>query len=244
MGMPVRRVRALSGDCVYASRADLDAWLAARSLLVGSHGDGDGDAGEPEGASRRPRPWPGSKLQRWGVVLLGCAIACSSTWCAMRKGAPARWTAEGGVLTVMDQNGRRLWTRLLPLPLNASAILSANSFLGPAGKRVAFSDIDGDGGVEVLVTVPTGDAEAGLFCFESGGALRFRHSVSAVAQYGSGSYGPPWSTTAVLPSRRSGVLWAVSSNTFFPSVVQKLTARGEVLAEYSAPRPRERVARD
>ncbi len=106
-------------------------------------------------------------------------------------------------------------------------------FAGAGGAHVAFSDLDRDGKIEVLVLAGA-SGETALYCLESDGSLRFRHSAATAVRYGSESFGPPWETVAAFPAASGTGLWVVSRNTFFPSVVQRLTAQGRDAGGYWA----------
>src|SRR3984893_12029916 len=63
--MPVHRHLHDRISSVYASRADLDAWMRSRNLRIGQ--EDEGNAASPGTPGQAPRPAP--LLRSWGVVL-------------------------------------------------------------------------------------------------------------------------------------------------------------------------------
>lgn len=249
LGLPVRRAQTPTGDAVYASRAELDAWLTSRAPAAmednppgfARHNKPSAPTATPPttsgpSAPASPAPAPEApprptRSLRLPLLILALVAVCAAWWFLGRpKGSPARYAIEDGALVVKDAAGRPLWRHYFPFPVDAEHLRPAY-VRGTGIESVAFRDIDGDGRVEVLAT-PRNGQQRELYCLESDGSVRFRHSLAARMQYGADAYGPPWQTAAVLPGARAGVVWAVSFNTFFPSVVEKLTAQGEVQGAY------------
>jgi hypothetical protein len=255
LDLPIRRVRALAGDLVYADPDEIAAWLVARSSAASSATEAESPSGvlaaaQPEVPSSVPRggdtrgsgrdnarmrdPAPRWRSWRpaWMAAALCAVVATARTYERLHdpKGPPARWEVVHGALRVSDAAGRSLWSYGSDFP----DVMKAPStfFSGPGTDPVEFYDLDGDGRTEVLA-LPRGALPADLYCFESDGRLRFRHSVRATVRYGHSTYGPPWVSYAALVDRRdAGSLWVASLNTFFPSVVQKLSPRGQIAGEY------------
>src|SRR6202166_4251094 len=81
-GMPVHRHQHDRMGSVYASRADLDAWMRSRNLRVGQ--ENGNNALSPDPLAQRPRSAISTFLTRWTFVLplaaVGCALAIGANF--------------------------------------------------------------------------------------------------------------------------------------------------------------------
>jgi hypothetical protein len=149
---------------------------------------------------------------------------------------PASWKVEGGLLRVFDSGGSPLWNHDFGVPLlDGSYAVGGSGF--PREKSAFIADLDGEGKQEVGLIIR---AEPGPYApfqvLNHDGTLRFTIRPDDSAQFGDSSYAPPWHPSHLLvadePDGTKSVWVAYSHNLWFPSLLQKLGPRGEVLAEY------------
>jgi Tol biopolymer transport system component len=136
-GMPVHRHLHDSMGSVYASRADLDAWMRSRNLRVGQQNGNN--ALSPDPLAQRPRSAISTFLTRWTFVLplaaVGCALAIgASLWFQRTEHFWRNSIADARFQTVTDFGG-----------MEQAAAVSRD------GHFVAFLS-DRDGPMDVWVT--------------------------------------------------------------------------------------------
>jgi hypothetical protein len=147
---------------------------------------------------------------------------------------PASWRIAGGTLSVLDSAGTRLFARDLSC--------AAPDVFGPGDSRpherplVRFADVDGDGRTEVLVAEPC--LEGRILCLEADGRLRFARLPTDRIRFGQVDYDGAWRAGQAVPVQRpdgSRTIWAYFVHrAWFPSRLEELGPRGEVLSEYRA----------
>src|SRR5271168_3838858 len=135
-GMPVHRHLHDRMGSVYASRADLDAWMLSRNLRVGQENGDNSIFSDP---AAQPRPATSSFLNRWrfvlGLVAVGGALAIGAgLWLQRTEHFWRNPIAEARFQTVTDFDG-----------VEQAAAVSRD------GHFVAFLS-DRDGHVDVWVT--------------------------------------------------------------------------------------------
>jgi hypothetical protein len=147
---------------------------------------------------------------------------------------PAAWKVADDTLKIYDSENRLLWEYrfdfLLDEPLYEQMRRNNRD-------PVVMNDIDGDGNTEVLfVSEPTAPSSRGLFCFNRDGTPRFRHQPESRVAFGPLKCDPPWRAgfvRAIGDAGRPHDIWLVSFHlTEYPTIVEKLDARGIVQGEY------------
>lgn len=240
-GLPVHRE---AGDVVHAYADELDRWAlkavpdrraAAAARGVAPPAD-HAEAATSPSRRRRERLLPAMAA---AAILLG--VAGTAYWATrgVRRHAapallPAGWRIAGGTLTVLDSAGTRLFARDLAC--------APPDVFGPGSARpderplVRFADVDGDGRTEVLVAEPC--VEGRILCLEADGRLRFSRLPSDRIRFGQVDYDGVWRAVQAVPVQRpdgSRTIWAYFvHNAWFPSRLEELSPRGEVLSEYRA----------
>jgi hypothetical protein len=237
LNLPVRR--APGTEIVYAFTAELDAWHRGAGAAAG--GDAPEPAPEPDGAAPAPATSPPAAARRalWlylvGLAAVGGVVVAWLIWVARPEHSqPYSFKIENYALRIFAEDGRFLWERRFSPPLRSG-------YYTPDAIRVtqpaAIVDLDGDGAREVLFqTALEPPTDEGLFCFDHDGALRFHHRGTHQVHFGSASYGGPWKPTVmkvIADERGRKSIWLASHHQDeFPTVVEKLDARGRVLGRY------------
>jgi len=209
----------------------------------------DGQAyppGSPDLASPPPAESPRFPAPRWAwVVLALVGIAGMAMTLAQRSGTggrlltagnPAGAVFETGVLRAWDGEGREIWR--LPLPASADARLDTRITLDPVHeqRRIGVEDLDGDGRNEVLFIAvsPSGSGDS-LHVYNADGSLRFTHVPGRPVTWGPKVFKGFNANSLYFLRDPDGSLglWVTSSHvSWFPSLLQRLSARGELLSEY------------
>lgn len=256
MGLPVRRLGREGGEIVYALKSEIDAWI-----LKGGHAaeaEHVSDAGlppleaspaEPLNETRieaaPPPPASGPRLVPgwgWSVLILIGIVGLAMT-AAQRNGKgglaarnPVGAAFEGGFLHAWDASGNALWRT--PLGAPADPRLDTRVAVDPASalRRIAVDDLDGDGVNEVLlIALSASGSGDSLHVFNADGSARFTHVPGRPVTFGGEVY-RGFNTSALYVFREADGapgLWVTSSHvSFFPSLLQRLSPRGEVLSEY------------
>jgi hypothetical protein len=259
LGLPVRRMGTGRAEVVFALPSEIDAWRqsAEKSADLAERPDEADPAAHPVGprpaagtpappavgplprdTGRRPRlprtPWLVVGL---AFIVIVAALALAASWWFARGGEPYEARVERGALRVYDESGRFLWEHRFEFPLLQTPELRTSRDT-PA---IAVEDIDGDGHREVLLA--TGrermDFAHGVYCFESRGAVRFRHTPRRSVAFGGIPSPGPWLPTQLMTTDEGGggkAVWIVFvDRDQFPSVVDKIDARGGLLGEFWNP---------
>jgi hypothetical protein len=227
--LPVKRLALGRAEVVSALVSDLERWrsgaeaeAAGAPLAVSAQVPSDGAA-----ASAKPSRMMAAILLAAIVVVAAAGVALFPR---MRTGAarePATYAVLLDRFTVKDVGGRVLWAREFGsgLELNPDAC--------------GIVDLDGDGHQEVLVSPTTTQKRWGaskLYCFDSGGRLRWTHQYDKPQTYGDEVYEPPFRPRNVFFTDAPGgkkYTWVSSVHRiWFPTVLHKLDSTGAVLGEY------------
>jgi hypothetical protein len=262
LGLPVRRVDPESAHSVFALKSEIDVWLlnGGRDRETAHHPDPPDSADPSLGPAPRiavePVPKPPETSGRataspgftapglWlalilvGVVGVVLSVVPSARNLTRPSGGPNPVGAafEAGVLRTWNADGQTVWT----IPLAASPDARLDTRLSPRspsqGRRIAVADLDGDASNEVLIlgTSPSG-ADDKLYVFNADGRPRFTHVPGRPVTFGSDVFRGFGANGFYLfhePDQALS-LWLTASNVpWFPSVLQQLSPRGEVLSEY------------
>ena len=100
-----------------------------------------------------------------------------------------------------------------------------------------IDDLDGDGWREVLmVTIADVTEHCRLRVFNHDGSVRFEIQPDRTMRFGDGEYAPPYAVSRFIVTTEADgtkAIWITANHEqWFPSVVQKLTPDGQVLAEF------------
>ncbi len=227
LGLPVRRVRAKTGDTVYAEKPELDGWLAARGRELDDNGS------DPRGSdvhlAEAPPRRPGSIVL--GLISLSvlAALVLSGVVYGFRpiaSGLPTWCRVENNALMVYGSDNRLLWQHVFTEVLQPE--------FGPYSE---ITDLDGDGLPEVLFLAKTRNPyRERFYCFNHDGSLRFQESSVGPIRFGAVTYDPPFAprslrTIAEPDGTRS--VWLLRIHwEMFPSLAQRISPHGKVLSEY------------
>ena len=187
--------------------------------------------------------WFAGPRRAWSIVILIGIVGIGMSF-AQRRGvlraeiapSPVGAAFEGGVLRAWDGEGRTLWRT--PIVAPADTRLDTRINLDPARdlRRIAVEDLDGDGANEVsLITVSTSGSGDSLRVFNADGSPRFSHVPGRPVTFGSESYRGfnTYSLSVFRDADGDPSLWVVSAHaSYFPSLLQRISPRGEVLSEY------------
>ncbi len=104
-----------------------------------------------------------------------------------------------------------------------------------------FVDLDNDGHQELLfLAVSTDEYKRSFYCFNADGSVRFSvvpgRTIAHPVRFGDRTFGPPFAVLQFFviedPPRQKAVLVISYDPTWFPAVVQKYSASGQLLGEY------------
>ena len=199
----------------------------------------------PEAPSPPPAAAPRIAAPRWAwAILILIGFAAMAATLAQRQGGlraqtvpnPVGAVFEGGFLRAWDSDGKTLWRT--PLAAPADTRLDTRINLDPARevRRIAVEDLDADGMNEILLVAvsATGSGDS-LRVFNADGSARFSHVPGRPVTFGSEVY-RGFNTHSLYIFRDadgSPDLWVTSAHvSFFPSLLQRISPRGEVLSEY------------
>jgi hypothetical protein len=258
--LPVHRIGQGGGEIVYAFIEELERWrltteaAAAGERRNGAASTGAADAGSRESAAdvaRPPKPTPVrlSGRIKWTAAV---AVLCFSLAAVLllvvlprlsgggvpstsRKAAtvarghnPDHVRFAAGKLRVFDAAGFWLWDATFDRPATEADFEEDRTV--SSRRRTAVEDLDGDGQNEVLAV--HGD----LFCFNADGSRRFVVAVGREVRFGDTLYKPPFLANGFfITGDRKGpkTIWAIGIHSvWFPSVLSRINARGELLSEY------------
>jgi hypothetical protein len=167
-----------------------------------------------------------------GIVLAAAVLAISLF--VVRGPAdtnPVRFIVKDRLLSVMNKEGRVLWTRHVP-GVRDGADEEFNGPTAPGARLIGIEDIDGIGKNVVLVAASSSFAQDTLYCIEGDGTVRWalwagepirfgKHDFTTHAQMGIYGFEVAHRTTAGRPS-----LYVVARSTqYFPSKLEKVDAQ-------------------
>lgn len=251
LGLPVKRVKTVAGQVVFASRAELDAWLAQQQSVIHSlpvdpadHVDTDLDVDMPvveQSASSASQAEPRSRRPILAIAAAAIVIVALGAW--------AWWplaialtvhsvTIAGKVLHARGRDGRVLWQHEFETDVEGLSLTNfdrAPSFVGV--------DLDDDRRTEWLVPLRFGDIRRGLFrsdavaAFSEGGQLRWIATVPSdfTLRCGGAPVQGPWQLGAMSVHNRPGPksVWiAFHHPVRWPSFAVEVTADGTVTHRY------------
>jgi hypothetical protein len=201
------------------------------------------------GLSHELVPPPSSAVPRfaaprwaWSIVILIFVSGIGMSH-VQRKGVlraqtvpnPVGAAFEGGFLHAWGSDGSTLWRT----PIAAAPETRLDTRMSDPTRdwrRIAVEDLDGDGANEVLLIVrsPSGSGDS-LRVFNADGVARFSHVAGRPVTFGSEAY-PGFNTNSFFVFRDADgdpSLWVTAAHvSFFPSLLQRISSRGEVLSEY------------
>jgi len=159
---------------------------------------------------------------------------------APAPGQPALYAVDVGTVRILDSAHRVLWSHTFAAPLDAAKYRQDSERAGSALLPVHIEDLDGDGNREVLVRAvyPSNDRPASVVVLDSRGHERFPvQPPTHTVRFGSRVFAPPWSAFNVFitgepPQRVLWIAWAHFQSGEFPCLLQRLSLRGTVEAEY------------
>lgn len=206
---------------------------------------------EPGGSARvgAELPW----LRVWVVRGAVTALVLALLWGGWRSwswltATPADYRVEGHNLIVLDKSGRELWRHTFDFPLSENEYKMARSpGFGPPGRHLAaLRDFNGDGHRELLFGVAPAEGlyeERALLCFDHQGRILWRYQPTRTVHYGDHRapgdhhFKPPYSFGGFyFFSKGEGApdaIWVTFLRApWFPAVIAKLNAEGELLGEY------------
>jgi len=228
-GLPVRRHPGGRGR-VFAYISELQAWR-----------EGGSDSQSGSAAAPAPAPAPGPQTfarNRWvslaAVALLLIAVALLG---ALKIGPriPSSLRLAGQSLIVSDQEGRTLWAHRFDSEVMASWETNVTY------SRPIFSDIDGDGEIELLFpfspNAPWGARNGALYCFSSSGSIRWIFNPDRTVYTKKGRFAPPYDVRllALVPGTPGSAVRIFVASTHFndcPSQAALLDVNGGLLREY------------
>lgn len=248
--LPVHRLPGPRGETVFAFPSELSAWREQVERRAADGGvsllaeNADEERQRQDTSFRRPEPAPPRKLLRppfrlWSVLLVVVVVVLAALlarrfFSGDTLVGPVAGEVRGDTLVTYDARGAFLWSHRFPAPLQETTSYSSAA---ASERLMAFADIDGDGRVETLFfAVHPPPTPSRFYCFESNGALRFVHDLKARHRYGNEVFTGPWRAFRLLSDSgtlRAGEIWLVWIHGMeFPSVLEKLDARGRSQGEF------------
>lgn len=236
-GLPVRRV-AGKGRSVFAFTHEIDTWLAGAHLEAGAPVNAPATSDAP--AASAPAPSRDRSAQwRWAAGALLLIVVAASALISRRTlqtpdPAPSRVTATGSEVSIVDADG-------------VSSVIHRFDPDKQFDLRVPplLSDVDGDGGAEVLLAPPiytsasTRQVQSGeLLNLSPAGGARWRFAFDDVLAFGDERFDGPWAIIdwQVEPAG-SGRRIALAAHHFlwWPSIVAVLDSTGARLSTFVNP---------
>jgi len=237
-GMPVRRVPGAKRSRIFASRAEIRAWLAglgtASETMIPVRASETRDAFAAN-ADLGPTPKTyGRERLRWTaaacLVLLSVGIGILIRRSTAHRSFPASVRFAGSRIETLDEQGNRLWTHQFSRPFEGSIIDTR-----PFQQFVRIADLFGNGGREVLVVVPSrlgGNPDdppyVEIDCFAQGGELLWSYVPAERFRFGEHDIGAPWHPMDILLTRRGSgqAIWvALADSLWGDSYVVNLDVR-------------------
>lgn len=254
LGLPVKRVKTVAGHVVFASRTELDAWLAQQQSVIHAEPVDPADLievdsntdeplvdqappSEPAPANRRRRPL----LAAAAAAIVLVALGAWAWWPPAAVPLVHSVTIAGKVLHARSVDGRVLWQH--EFDEDAEGLTLTNFDRAPSFEGV---DLDGDGQTEWLVPLRFGDLRRGLFrsdavaAFSERGQLRWITTVPSdfVLTCGGLPVQGPWELGAMSVSTRPGrkSVWiAFHHPVRWPSFAVEVTPDGVAAHRYVQP---------
>jgi hypothetical protein len=221
-GLPVHRMPGRKRGSVFAFKPELDEWLKQggdKLLSATATTKLDDSKGLVQTNKERSAPAsPQSSRFRYplalgtfgALLLVGVCVAFFSNTSA--GAAPAKITFSPNAIKAIDGEGRTLWSYHLSRPIDPH-YLNRPELLT---KLVRIADITGNGGREVIVSVPLqkGPNSSDLSvmeidCFSSDGHLLWSYVPEVILRFGTYDLRGPWWVTDVFISTQVArpVIW-------------------------------------
>jgi hypothetical protein len=224
LGLPVMRLDASAKSRVFASKAEIEAWMARVSIKnVGSaEGSGNGKMGRPDFST-----WIRHSKRRRNILRAGIALAVVACAAALlikfgsRDRVPANFRIDGQVLVITNKAGHELWRKDVGLPdLQPEAKYRSRFQVRRTGEDrgnlilatrplLKIGDFDQDGTAEVLfapINEP-GTVNGKLHLYDSRGGERWVFDVGVEVAMGRRTY----RRSSSSPTRASNLRPAFSS---------------------------------
>lgn len=250
LALPVHRLHTAGGEIVYAFVHELNEWQRKLEERPSDPGEAALQEAEAQDDAANGEASAGEPARRgaglWWAFALAVAVAAASMVVFLPRfqqranrpsgppGQPASWTIEDGALAVFGADGKRLWTHRFDMPLVDAAYQHATTLGDTSFEAV---DLDGDGTREVVFLFRSEPgAHNRLWVFEADGKVRFTSQEVRPVTFGEKRYDPPFGMSRFLVTAdadgRKAVWLGRIHNTWFPAVVQKLSADGRLEGEY------------
>lgn len=224
--LPIHRVPGGKRQAVYAYPDELDAWLNRTAPDVQTSNPDSSLAPPRKGWSRY---WVGLALAAGIVsVVLGVLLLSS----LRHADAPNRVTFAGTRILAWDGSDRLAWS----YDFRRVVDTHTTGFQEP---RIV--DLDGDREAEVVAAVtfiPDESAstqESELYCFSSGGRLRWRYQPDITVRSTREEFRGPWHVSALVISPEKGAknIWmALAHHTSWPSLLTKIDPAGKASIQF------------
>ncbi len=241
-GLPIHRLGREGGEIIFASRAELTAWLARGGNRDSGHTD-TGDDDEAVGQASPETQGPevvGTAGRRWAWLLAGAtvvALLLSGLLALTRPAAnPAHWHAVDNRLVVYGADDEEVFQFDPELDLD-EAFLN-QPFASTSGGHGVVYDLDGDGLREVLFAPrgPTTSPNLAFYILDHEGTVLAKIRPQQRVTFGDVEYLAPWLPYRVFVNPRPGLTPAIHvafvHGQNFPTLLLEIDSRGNTLAEY------------
>lgn len=229
--LPVHRIKAPTGQVVYAHRAEIEAWRGGLDVLRCADSAHSCADPSPTRRGRTPIGVAGSFL--CGLLLAAGAWAITE----MSKAAdvvPETFVFTEDSLKGIASGGGILWTYSFDGPVHPSVE-------GTLGGKPIRVDLDGDGADEVLAVVrPVTRAgqepgEDTLYCLSQSGRLLWKFKPSLKLTFEGRPFAGPWRMYAIAVSTNRGprdVWLSFGHHTWWPSAIVQIDHFGNAVLRY------------
>lgn len=228
LGLPVRRLKTVAGQTVFARRAEIDAWRESHEIpSAGGDSSVEDSLETPSDEPLRRRP------PYWGVATIAILAVLVAARFGARNGrgsAPdsTDFELKGNRLIARDAAGHEIWSHVFPHRLMT---------LSPHDIRhlhqIQRADLDGDGRPEVLVVtvydVADGIRPDTMWCFSENGRLLWSFEPSGKLVFKDRAYDGTWSITDLVAAAGPGpqrVWLSAAASPWWPSMVVEVDKSG------------------
>lgn len=246
LGLPVKRVKTVAGQVVFASRADLDAWLAKQHSVIQAEPVDPVELSEPAddipvAAGSRSRVERRHPLMTMAAVVTILLVLGAWAWWPRTSATPVdSVTIVGKRLEARGADGRVLWHHQFDEDVRGLTLTDY-----PRGPLITIEgvDIDADGSTEWLIPLRFGDVRGGfrrsdaVAAFSAAGKLRWLASVPAdfTLTCGGVPVQGPWQVSAMSVPNHAGprsVWLAFHHPVSWPAFAVEVTPDGTVTRRY------------
>jgi hypothetical protein len=197
-------------------------------------------AAKPRGGSEDQSAIPGAAKPRYGAKLWAAiaAVAILATVSFRFLAAdnhPQAWRLDGPTLTVLNAEGKELWSKSFPGGLSADWY-----YVQDPASRIWFGDLEGTGHTDVLFAyLPAGSQQthsSTLICYSDRGKEKWRWTPGRDLPELNGSLAT-FRTMAVrvlnpTEQRPRRIVVASIHDTWWPSQIAVLDSNGKTISEY------------